>query len=201
MDQYYDYDRKYQNLRERSKSGSTVERDRGYRKKISRASYVRRLSLLMATSAIVPLIVVGASKTAIQSLKDSMVIGKLQNDFQLEVIEPNAHRTDDRKNFFYDYTNIAIAMSEMDNFDEAVYFCVSDIGDYQTDQVLRHTPYKSFSNYMEAKGYESTEDFKKELKEILLSEEISSKMQELEEMREEHADSISYSDQGKLGEK
>ena len=181
------YDKEREKLKQRSTSGGTGRR-REKRITMQKSQYIKRLKVLVATSVISTMLALGIGNVIIENFQDSLTLSSLSRDFQMEVINPETHRTNDNKHYFYDYSDLAKYIKSMDNFDEGVYFLTDNIGDYQTGLVLKYTDYGSFTNYKEAKGYESTDAFRKDMqKRILVTEEIKEKEQELAKMQKEHA--------------
>ena len=133
------------------------------------SSYKKRLKKLAAAVALVTSVAVSCVPGAIKSVSDSWTVNKLMNDFHQEFVHPETHRTDDKEHFFYDYNDIARHLEEYGDFDEAVYLLNRDIGYYQTGQVLRWTPYESFTNYLEQKGYKDEEEFHIEGEELMMN--------------------------------
>lgn len=194
--------RRYQEMKKKSISGEPVKRKHN-RSIITRKEYVKKVKVIMATTATATILGIGATSALATAIKNRMTLNKLHEDFHKEVIVPETHPTDDHVHYYYDYDDIADRVEAMDNFDEGVYYLDNLIGDEQTDRVLRYTDYGSFTNYLDAKGYEDTDDFKKDMKkQVLLLDEIRDKEKELEEMQQEHQDNISNmsADNGK-GEK
>ena len=78
-----------------------------------------------------------------------------------------------------------------DNYDEAVYYCEKNIGEYQTDQVMAYSnEYGGYQEFLEKNGYKNTKDFEKHIeKRIVLSNELKDKKEELQAMQDDHAQS------------
>lgn len=184
--------KRYQEMKKKSISGEPVKRQHS-KAYISRKEYVRKVKIIMATTSIATILGLGATKALVDSIQDRMTLHKLHDDFYEEVVKPETHPTDDHIHYYYDYGDIARKLEEMDDFDEGVYYLDNIIGDYQTGLVLKCTDeYDGFIHYKEVKGYESTDDFKKDMrKQVLLKEEIREKEKELEEMQQEHQNNIS----------
>ena len=99
--------------------------------------------------------------------------------------------------FFYDYDDIAKHLEEYGDFDEAVFLLNRDIGYYQTGQVLRWTPYESFTNYLEEKGYKDEDEFQDDMKkQIIMSIEIDEMREELFQMQAAHTSEYDFSTYG-----
>ena len=184
----------YERMRENSLSERSAERIRERREKISREEQKSRMRILAGAVAVCVALAIGAGSMAVRGIQDRMTIDELSHDFQAEVIGPETHRTNDNTGYFYDYNDIANKIEDSDNIDEAIYLLDLNIGDYQTGLVLEHTDFKSFTHYKEVRGYESTEDFQKDMyKRVLLSCEIDEKQAELQRMNEEHPQTVTIS--------
>lgn len=198
-----DIDReRYENLKKRSKNASKGHKKKDYKIQMRLSDYVKSLKIVGGACVISTLLAIGVGHQMIDNIKDAMVINSLVQDFNSEVIQPEAHRTNDNKNYFYDYQDIANYLNKMDDFDTGVYLLNSNIGDYQTGLVLGYTSYDSFTHYKEVKGYESTEDFRDNVrKKILLTEDIKEKEQELADMNSERNNEIESIEIGNGGQK
>lgn len=184
-------DRDVEAIRKKSMSGETGKRTGERRIKMTLSSYKKRLKMLAAAVALVTSVAVSCVPGAIKSVSDSWTVNKLMSDFHQEYVQPETHRTDDNKHFFYDYNDIARHLEEYGDFDEAVYLLNKDIGYYQTGHVLRWTPYESFTNYLEKKGYEDEEEFQDDMKkQIIMGIELEEMKEELRKMQEEHSSDL-----------
>ena len=192
-----DYDRQREEarerLREKSISGKSAKRTKEKRVSMKMSDYIRSIKIIAIASAATAVLAVSTGSYAVDEVRDAMVISSLSKEFQREIVAPETHRTDDHKNYFYDYGDLARKLNEYGDFDEAVYLLDSCIGDYQTGLVLEHTDYGSFTHYKEVKGYKSTDEFQDDMKDrILLQKEIESKEKELQNMVSEHSDKATY---------
>lgn len=164
------YDQDIDNIREKSMSGESGRRTKEKMVKMPLKAYKARLKVLAASVAVVTTVAVSCVPGAIKTVSDNWTVNKMMNSFHAEYVTPETHRTDDNEHYFYDYGDIARHLEEYGDFDEAVYLLNRDIGYYQTGQVLRYTPYESFTNYLEQKGYKDEEDFQDHMKDRIIKE-------------------------------
>ena len=185
--EYSSSPRDVESIRRNSMSGESGKRTGERRIKIPISVYKARLKMLAVTVAVVTSVAVSCVPGAIKSVSDNWTINKLTNDFHYEYVMPETHRTDDKEHFFYDYDDIAKHLEEYGDFDEAVFLLNRDIGYYQTGQVLRWTPYESFTNYLSEKGYKDEEDFQDDMRsQVLMGIEIQEMREELASMQAAH---------------
>lgn len=169
----------YIKMQEKSVNGTTARRNHKKRKTKSSVIFKRNKKLLGAAvgGAIAALGVGNVANTMI----DNSVINGLAREFHSEVVRPETHRTNDNKNYFYDYGDILQTMKEMDDFDEAVFLLSECIGEEQTSIVLRGSDYESFAGYMETKGYKDSKDFAEDMRgRILIETDIEDNKRELD---------------------
>ncbi len=178
--------RNYERMKKRSTSGKTLRRKRDYIR-MSKKDFLLRLKAIAGITAVSTALLLGASNIAISQIRDIIVRDEAKLEFFEEVIVPEKHRTDNGKYFFYDYEDLAEKLENSEDFDEAVYLLFVNIGEYQTGLVLEHTEFGSFHAYLEKRGYETAEDFRKDMDQrILINLEINQKEEELKRMSEEH---------------
>lgn len=179
--------RNYQNMYEKSVSGSEVRRTHKKRKSDYKKSH-KKLKMLLGATVVGAAITLGITGFT-SHMKDNAVINGLASDFHDQVIRPETHRTDDFQHYYYDYMDILQSMKQMDDFDAAVFFLSECVGEYQTGEVLKLTDYGSFDGYMQAKGFSDAEEFSKEMRErILLEEDVYDKSEELSRMLQADTD-------------
>lgn len=183
----YNSDRDIEAIRRNSMSGESGKRTGKRFIKLPYDVYKMRLKLLAVTVAAVTSVAVSCVPGAINTVSNNWTVNKLVNEFHQEVVSPETHRTDDNEHFFYDYNDIAAHLEEYGDFDEAVYLLNRDIGYYQTGQVLRWTPYGSFTDYLNEKGYKDEEDFQDDMKkQIIMRIEIGEMSEELTQLQDAH---------------
>ena len=183
---YYNDDIK--NIRERSMSGDVGRRTKEKMIKMPLKVYKARLKALAACVAVVTSVAVSCVPGAVKTVSDNWTVNKLINSFHTEYVAPETHRTDNNEHFFYDYDDIAVHLNEYGDFDEAVYLLNRDIGYYQTGQVLRWTPYGSFTEYLNQKGYTDEEDFQDNMKDRIVKElEMLEMQEELISLKSNHS--------------
>lgn len=184
--------RNYERMRERSTTGKPVKRNRERRIKMKYSDFIKGIKKVVAATSVVVVLITSAGMSlgahAIENIQDKMVVNSMVKEFRVNVINDETHRTADREHYFYDYADIASKMEEnYDDFDEALYCLVSNIGEYQSDQVLIYTDYKTVDNYLKTNGYEDLDEFKDEIsKRIVLEKEVDEKTAEIEQMKAEH---------------
>ena len=167
------------------------KRSKTRRVNISLTSYHRRLATAAILSTTIALGGLGLSKKAVQYYTDMSVIRTYNKAFDSDVIKPEKHPTQDHMKYYYDYSDMAQKIMNYDNIDTAVYLLVFDIGEYQADRVMECTPYKSLESFLQARNYSDIEDFRKKARDMLLLEDkIKKQQQELDTIKESHADYI-----------
>lgn len=183
-------------LRRNSMSGESGRRTGEKKIKMTLSAYKMRLKILAVAVAAATSVAFSCVPGAIKTVSDNWTVNKLMNEFHITYVTPETHRTDDNEHFFYDYDDIAAHLEEYGDFDEAVYLLNRDIGYYQTGQVLRWTPYESFTNYLEEKGYTDEEEFQDDMKkQIIMGIELQEMREELHQMQAAHTseyDSSTY---------
>ena len=186
-------------LRKNSMSGESGRRTGEKRVKMTVREYKTRLKILAVAVAAATSVAVSCVPGAIKTVSDNWTVNKMMNSFHVEYVSPETHRTDDNEHYFYDYDDIAQHLEEYGDFDEAVYLLNRDIGYYQTGQVLRWTPYESFTNYLAEKGYKDEEEFQDDMKKrIILEMELEDMKEELQKMESEHTSEHDTSMGGKI---
>jgi hypothetical protein len=184
--------RNYEKIREKSTTGEPVRRNRERRIKMKYSDFKRCIKIIVASTSVVVAIITGAGMSigahAINNFQDKVVVNSMVEEFRINVINEETHRTADREHYFYDYSDIASKMEKnYDDFDEALYCLVSNIGEDQSDRVLNYTDYGSVEKYLETAGYEDLDEFKNEIsKRIVLEKEVDEKTAEIEQMKAEH---------------
>lgn len=183
-------------IRRNSMSGESGRRTGDKKIKMKLSTYKMRLKVLAVAVAAATSVAFSCVPGAIKTVSDNWTVNRLMNEFHMTYVTPETHRTDDNEHFFYDYDDIAAHLEEYGDFDEAVYLLNRDIGYYQTGQVLRWTPYESFTNYLEEKGYTNEEEFQDDMKkQIIMGIEIQEMREELHQMQAAHTseyDSSTY---------
>lgn len=185
--------RSFEEMRKRSTSGKKVRRMRNDRYRISREEFIERMKIVAASTAVATTLLLGLSNVAISSIRDIIVHETMRSEFQVEILSPETHRTNDGQGHFYDYEDIAKRIEDSDNYDDNVFFLYESVGDYQTNLVLEQTEYGGFSSYLESRGYsiDNLDEYKEqELDRIM-------KTNEVDKMLEEHPYSDSDSRGGK----
>ena len=188
----------YEQMKKNSMQGEEGKRTGRKMVRIPLDVYKKRLKVLAATVAIATGIILSCAPGVMKLASDNWTISKLSHDFHIEYVAPETHRTDDGQHYFYDYNDIASHLEEYGDFDEAVYLLNIDVGYYQTGQVLKWTPYESFTNYLAAKGYKDEDEFKNDMKKQITKKlQIQDLSDELKEMQEEHTSDYDASIGGK----
>ena len=177
----------YERTKQNSTSGTPVKRSSSKKIKMTRREYVLRMKALIGTTAVVTMLGMGLTSKVVNAIKDRYVLNKARESFHEEIIKPETHPTITGEFFYYDYIDIGQKIDEMEDIDEGVYLLLEDIGEYYGNYAMNHTRYKSFDNYLDEKGYESMDEFKKDMrKQILVLDELRDKQDELREMKAEH---------------
>lgn len=181
--------RSFEEMRRRSTSGKKVRRMRNDRYRISREEFIERMKIVAASTAVATTLLLGISNAAISTIRDIIVHETMRSEFQVEILSPETHRTNDGQGHFYDYEDIAQRIENSDNYDDNVFFLYESVGDYQTNLVLEQTKFGSFTTYLESRGYsiDNLDEYKKqELNRLLKTEEVKKKEDEIEEMLADH---------------
>ena len=98
--------------------------------------------------------------------------------------------------------DIAKKVEQSDNVDQSIYFVERNIGEYQTNLVLEHTGFKSLDNYLRMRGYDSIDEFEKDMsKRLVLEGKQSENENELKRMSEQHPETITISYENQTGGK
>ncbi len=176
----------YESLRDNSLRQGTGTRKRNTIKVDAEKFKKALISLVVATS-IATAGLIGGGTHVVNTLKESMLVGGNIKDFQVEVISPETHRTMDNEHYYYDYSDIARHMEDRGQFDNDVYYLISNIGEFQANRVMAYTDYDSIDNYLNKNGYKDTEEFlDHQRQEIVVQEQITEKQNELDRMNEEY---------------
>lgn len=173
-------------LRQASTTGKSGKRT-GKKVKMTKSKYHKRLGAFFVAGAITASAAIGGGVKAYDSVSDTLAINAMVNEFQSDTINPETHRTDDNKHYFYDYTDIENSMEDdYESYPEAVYLCTEAIGEYQTDKVLQYSNYKSYDNFLKENNYIDKDDFMHKMKkEVLLNKDVEKKTDELDKMQQE----------------
>lgn len=154
--------------------------------------YIKRVKIIVGSTALAVTLALGGGNLLVNKIKDRAALTTLKYDYYESVLKPEVHITDDKKNYWYDYGNIARNLENQEDFDEALYFLKAYIDDQpldsldQINSVLNYTEYKNFDNYKEIKGYESDQDYENDMKERALTKyERNQKQAELDKMQQE----------------
>lgn len=177
----------YQRMYNNSVNGERTRRT-GKKRKTHYNTSNKKLKMLLGATVLGAVLTIGITKLT-SDMWDNAVVNGMISEFQENVIAKESHRTDSNEGYYYDYIDLAQTIKGMDDFDEGVYYLAQTIGDYQTGLVLEHTEYESFTNYMEVKGYEDSDEFRKDIKKrIILKKDIDSDKKELERMLQADTD-------------
>lgn len=186
-------------LKEKSTSGSIGKR-KEHPMRITREEYLRKVKKYTILTALGVASLIGGGKLLYNKIANNLTINITRLEYYNDLLgnreeedkDRNWHPTQDG-HYWYDYGGIAHDLEDLNpdekddvEFDIGISSLISHIGEHQTDQVLKYTEYDSLEGYLDAKGFEDTDSFQKEMdKEILLHSEISKKEKELSEMRNE----------------
>ena len=194
--QYRDNERAqkaFEKMKKNSTSGKRVKRMRNDLYRINRKEFYERMKIVAASTAIATTLLLGLSNAAVSRIQDIIVHDTMRNEFQVEILSPETHRTNDGLYPYYDYEDIAERIEDSENYDDNVFFLYEILGEYQTNLVLEQTKFGGFPSYLREKGYsiDNLDEYKKqELKRILATN-------ELEKMLEAHPVTDSYNIGGK----
>ena len=177
----------YNSYKNNSIIGGTSKRDPNRTINIKYKNYKRTITAVsLATAITVSGLIIGGEHL-VNKIQNKITTGMLVRDFHFEYIAPETHRTDDNEHYFYDYDDIAKSMQESEDFQEAVYLLIKDLGEYQTDKVLQYTEYKDLNTFLETNNWKNQEAFIKDIeKRISLENDIKNEQRQLDKMFEKH---------------
>ena len=186
MEKDYYPETTYGNYKKASLSGKSGKRKKEIIK-ISLETYQNNLKKVAIASAITVSLAIAGGMHLANNIKDGMVINNMAYQFQVNVISPETHRTDNNQYYFYDYNDIADRIEAMDNPDLGYYLFYKNTGTYQTDKVLQETRYGGFDEYLAEHNYENEKDFSKTMEEVALStNQLKENMENIDEIQNEH---------------
>lgn len=186
MEKEYYPEETYGNYKKASLSGGTGKRKKEIIK-ISLETYQNNLKKIAIASAITVSLAIAGGMHLVDNIKDSMVINNMAYQFQVDVISPETHRTDNNQFYFYDYNDIADRIEAMDNPDLGYYLFYKNTGTYQTDKVLQQTRYGGFEEYLTTHNYEDEKEFSKTMEKVAIAtNQIQENMENIDEIQSEH---------------
>lgn len=163
------------------------ERARVIKAQQRRQERQRRLVAFALACMITGGVAVGTISHVAETMHNNSVVYSQTSSFRRDVIGPNTHRTMNNEYYYYDYDDIADAiMADGKDFSTELYKAYANLGEYQTNRVMKYTDYSSVEDYVKANGYKDIKEWSKaERKKIVLNDEVSSKRAELDEMHKE----------------
>ena len=198
----FNYENLYADLERRTLSERSKERTRIRREKMAMEELKIRTYKIAGAIAISGILAFTLATNVIESLQDQIYLSSLSSTYQAQVIGPETHRTNDNEHYFFDYIDIAKKVEQSDNVDQSIYFVERNIGEYQTNLVLEHTGFKSLDNYLRMRGYDSIDEFEKDMsKRLVLEGKQSENENELKRMSEQHPETITISYENQTGGK
>lgn len=179
-------------MREKSISGTSSKRT-GERISINRKKFRKAMSIIITMTFLAGGMTVGAADKLIDSARDNRIVNEMMFDLD-EVVESATHRTDDGKNYWFDYTEIAEHLKEAEDFDQEVYLMYENFSsrnltdpEDQIDQVLQNTKIGGFDEFLDSRGFSSVEEFTEVSRnEVLLEAKSIDYQEELNKLREAH---------------
>lgn len=139
----------------------------------------KKLALLVAG-----VLITGAAVTVPGIVNDILAINNYVNDFKIETVAQNTHRTDDGANYWYDTNSIVDTIEQriIDGEDVDVQmYCVSKSMKYsgpgEVISKITNDECQSIDDYAKKTGYESLDEFNKVQETKILYEEELAKMQ------------------------
>lgn len=188
---YNNYERSQQtadNLVKRS-TASTAQRDRArvIKAQQRKQQRQRRVAALLVGCMILGGVAVGVANEVVDTIHDNRIVYEQTYQFRKDVIYPNTHRTLNNQYYYYDYDDIADAiMEDGKDFSTELYKAYADLGEYQTNRVMKYTDYANLESYVKANGFKDIEEWaKSEKKKIVLQAELDEKKSQLDEMHRE----------------
>lgn len=190
---YNNYERSQQtadNLVRRSVgSGNTAQRDRArvIKAQQRRQQRQKRVATLLVGCMILGGVAVGVANEVVDTIHDNRIVYEQTSEFRRDVIYPNTHRTQNLQYYYYDYDDIAEAiMEDGKDFSTELYKAYADLGEYQTNRVMKYTDYANLESYVTANGFKDIDDWAKaERKKIVLQAELDEKQSQLDDMHRE----------------
>ena len=198
----FNYENLYADLERRTLSEKSKERTRIRREKMAMEELKIRTYKTAGVIVFSGILAFTLATNAIESLHNQIYLSTMSRICQTEIIGPETHRTLDNEHYFFDYSDIAKKVEQSDNVDQSIYFVERNIGEYQTNLVLEHTGFKSLDNYLRMRGYDSIDEFEKDMSKRLILEGKQSKNEnELKRMSEQHPETITISYENQTGGK
>lgn len=147
----------------------------------------RRVAALLVSCMVLGGVAVGVANEVVDTIQENRIVYEQTSEFRRDAIYPNTHRTLNNEYYYYDYDDIADAiMADGKDFSTELYKAYADLGEYQTNRVMKYTDYANLEEYVTSSGFESIDDWaKNERKKIVLQSEVDSKQAELEAMHRE----------------
>lgn len=152
--------------------------------KVNKQKLKKSIIALCCTCVVFGAIAANGVKLLAEKIGDSFELFNATNDFKIEAIVENTHRTNDMQNYWYDYEKIADHVKT----DEDVYLLYRNLGEEQSNKVLQYTDNKTtIQDFVASHNYKDINDWSKTANEqILLGNEIAEKQNELNTMQEEY---------------
>ena len=190
---YNNYERSRQNadnlVRRSVSQGDVAQRERARVVKAQqrRQQRQRRVAALLIGCMILGGITVGVANEVAESIHDNRIVYEQTSAFRRDVIYPNTHRTQNLQYYYYDYDDIADAiMEDGKDFSTELYKAYADLGEYQTNRVMKYTDYDDLESYVKAKGFKDIDEWADaEKKKIVLQAELDEKKSQLDDMHRE----------------
>lgn len=174
--------RDYNDIYEKSTKGQSTKRDRQYIR-IKKDVFKKTASVIVAAAIGLGAVAGINVDHLIDNFSVNHELGNMVNEFHMEYVAPNTHRTEDNEHFYYDYDKIAAAIETYDNQDTAIYLCEQDLGSFQTGKVLKNMGYGSFSDYAGKKGFSDVDEYEEKIgDQIKLELKINEEKDELSQM-------------------
>lgn len=190
---YDSYERSRQNadnlVRRSVGQGNVAQRDRARVVKAQqrRQQRQRRVAALLIGCMILGGVTVGVANEVADTIHDNRIVYEQTSAFRRDVIYPNTHRTQNLQYYYYDYDDIAEAiMEDGKDFSTELYKAYADLGEYQTNRVMKYTDYADLESYVTSNGFKDIDDWADaERKKIVLQAELDEKKSQLDDMHRE----------------
>ena len=190
---YNNYERSQQtvdNLVRRSTgTGNVAQRDRArvIKAQQRRQQRQKRIATLLIGCMILGGVTVGVANEVVDTIHENRIVYEQTSAFRRDVIYPNTHRTLNNQYYYYDYDDIADAiMADGKDFSTELYKAYADLGEYQTNRVMKYTDYANLESYVTSNGFKDIDEWADaEKKKIVLQAELDEKKSQLEDMHRE----------------
>ena len=195
---YQDLPADYENrLKEKSLNGSSGTRKQSNIIRIKKDKFKRAVAIYTLAIALATGTIIGGGSKVVHNIQDGLVVSEMVFDFQRDCINHETHRTLDNEHYYYDYNDIIRYIEENEeDFDVGVYLFYRNTSEYQTERLMQSSTYHSMDQYLQEHHYESFSDWAEATrKKAVLMHEVDEREQELQDMAQEHGNTLDEENQ------